>query len=307
MRIGIMAAGAVGGYFGGRLAAAGHDVTFFARSSNLAALRENGLTLKSTAGDLHLPKVNATDDPAGVAPVDAVMFAVKLWDTEKAGELIKPIVGPKTRVITFQNGVDSVERLRPILGDGVIGGTAQIASVIAAPGVINHTSPFAILRCGREGGKADPELTAFVDTAKAAGLDIALNKDIDLEVWKKFVFLVGLSSMTAATRLPIGGWRNDPDTRGMFLKVMQEVVAVAQAKGIALRDGFAEDRLAFIDKNPPGFKASMAHDLDRGNRLELDWLAGSVVALGRQLGVPTPMNEAIYALLKPFRMGKPAA
>lgn len=306
MRIGVMAAGAVGGYFGGRLAAAGHDVTFFARSSNLAALRANGLTLKSTAGDLHLPKVTATDDPASVAKVDAVMFAVKLWDTEAAGELIKPIVGPDTRVITFQNGIDSVERLRAILGDTVVGGTAQIASVISAPGVISHTSPFAILRCGREGGAGDPQLAAFVEAAKAAGLDISLIKDIDVELWKKFVFLVGMSGMTSATRLPIGAWRNEPESRAMFLKVMQEVVAVAQAKGIALRDSFAEDRLAFIDKNPPGFKASMAHDLDRGNRLELDWLAGTVVALGRQLGVPTPMNEAVYAVLKPYRMGKPA-
>ncbi len=305
MRIGVMAAGAVGGYFGGRLAAAGHDVVFFARGAQLAALRDGGLTLKSAAGDLHLPKVDATDDPKTVAPVDAVIFAVKLWDTEAAGAMIKPIVSPTTRVLTFQNGVDSLDRLRPILGDTVIGGSAQIASVISAPGVISHTSPFAILRCGREGNKADPELAAFVDAAKAAGLDITLVPDIEVELWKKFVFLVGLSGMTAATRLPIGGWRTDPDTRAMCLNVMKEVVAVAQAKGIALRDAFAEDRLAFIDKNPPGFRASMAHDLERGNRLELDWLAGGVVALGRKLGVATPMNEAIYALLKPYRMGKP--
>lgn len=307
MRIGVMAAGAVGGYFGGRLAAAGHDVTFFARSSNLAALRDKGLKLESVAGDLHLPKVNATDDPKSVGPVDIVMFAVKLWDTEPAGELVKPIVGPDTRVITFQNGVDSVERLTAILGDNVIGGTAQIASVISAPGVITHTSPFAILRCSRPGGVVDEKLSAFVDAGKAAGLDISVSRDIDVDVWKKFVFLIGLADMTAATRLPIGAWRDDPATRAMALKVMQEVVAVGKAKGVALKDGYAEDRLAFIDKNPPGFKASMAHDLERGNRLELDWLTGRVVALGRELGVPTPMNEAVYALLSPYRMGRPAA
>lgn len=307
MRIGVMAAGAVGGYFGGRLAAAGHDVTFFARGANLAALRANGLKLESVAGNLHLPKVDATDDPKTVAPVDIVLFAVKLWDTEQAAELIKLIVKPDTRVITFQNGVDSVERLQRILGDTVIGGSAQIASVISAPGVISHTSKFAILRCGAAGGRPDAKLAAFVDAGKTAGLDITLIPDIEAELWKKFVFLVGLSGMTAATRLPIGAFRTDPDTRAMFLKVMQEVVAVAKAKGVALADGFAEDRLAFIDKNAPGFKASLAHDLDRGNRLELDWLAGRVVSLGRELGVPTPMNEAVYALLKPYRMGKPAA
>jgi 2-dehydropantoate 2-reductase len=305
MRIAVMAAGAVGGYFGGRLAAAGHDVVFFARGAHLAALRQDGLTLKSTAGDLHLPKVNATEDAKSVAPVDAVIFAVKLWDTEAAGEQTRPLIGPNTRVITLQNGVDTLDRLRPILGDCVIGCSAQIASTISAPGVISHTSPFAILRCGREGGKADPALAAFVDTAKAAGLDITLIPDIEVELWKKFVFLVGLSGITTASRLPVGGWRTDPDTRGMFLKVMKEVVAVANAKGIALRDDFAESRLAFIDKAPSGFKASMAHDLDRGNRLELDWLAGGVVKMARELGVATPMNEAVYALLKPYRMGKP--
>lgn len=305
MRIGVMAAGAVGGYFGGRLAQSGHEVVFFARGAHLTALRETGLTLKSTAGDLHLAKVEATDDPASVAPVDAVIFAVKLWDTEAAGALIRPIVAAHTRVLTLQNGVDSLERLRPILGDTVVGCTAQIASVISAPGVISHTSPFAILRCGREGNKADPQLSGFVEAAKTAGLDITLIPDIEAELWKKYVFLVGLSGMTAATRLPIGGWRTDPDTRAMLLKVMKEVVAVAQAKGIDLRDGFADERLAFIDKNPPGFKASMAHDLDRGNRLELDWLAGGIVAMARKLGVAVPMNEAIYALLKPYRMGKP--
>jgi 2-dehydropantoate 2-reductase len=306
MRIGVMAAGAVGGYFGGRLAAAGHDVTFFARGANLAALREKGLMLKSVAGDLHLPKVNATDDPRTVAPVDIVLFAVKLWDTETAAELIRPIVTPDTRVITFQNGVDSVERLQQVLGDTAVGGSAQIASVISEPGVISHTSSFAILRCGAAGGKQDAKLAAFVDAGKAAGVDATLIPDIEVEVWKKFVFLVGLSSMTAATRLPIGAFRDDPDTRAMFLRVMQEVVAVGQAKGIALKNGFAEERLGFIDKAQPSFKASLAHDLERGNRLELDWLAGRVVSLGRELGVPTPMNEAIYALLKPYRMGKPA-
>jgi 2-dehydropantoate 2-reductase len=305
MRIGVMAAGAVGGYFGGRLAAAGHEVVFLARGAHLAALRRDGLTLKSTAGDLHLPKVEATDDPKAVGPVDIVLFAVKLWDTEIAGEQARPLVGPNTRVITLQNGVDTLDRLRPILGDTLIGCSAQIASTISAPGVISHTSPFAILRCGREGGKPDPALAAFVDTAKAAGLDITLIPDIEVELWKKFVFLVGLANMTAATRLPIGGWRSDPDARAMYLATMKEIVAVAKAKGVVVPDDYAEARLAATDKNPPGFRASMSIDLERGNRLELDWLTGRVVAYGRELGVPVPMNEAVYALLKPYRMGKP--
>jgi 2-dehydropantoate 2-reductase len=305
VRIGIMAAGAVGGYFGGRLAAAGHDVVFFARGDNLAALRRSGLILKSTAGDIHLPRVNATDDPGSVDPVDVVIFAVKLWDTEAAGARIKPIVGPHTRVITLQNGIDSVERLQPILGDVVVGGTAKIASVIAEPGVISHTSPYAILRCGRQGGRPDDRLAFLVDTAHAAGLDVALTPEIEIELWKKFVFLVGFASVSAATRLPAGAWRNEPETRRVFLRLMQEAVAFANAKGFAIDDDFAPGLVAFVDQNPPGFRASMAYDLDRGNRLELDWLVGKVVVLGRALGVPVPMAEAVYGLLFPYRMGSP--
>jgi 2-dehydropantoate 2-reductase len=304
MRIGVMAAGAVGGYFGGRLAAAGHDVIFFARSRNLEALRRDGLKIESVKGDLHLPKVNATDDPKSVAPVDIVLFAVKLWDTENAAELIRPIVAADTRVITLQNGVDSVERLAPILGrDNAVGGIAYIATVISAPGVISHTSDFAQMRCGRVDGKPDAKLAAFADAAMKAGVDISLTDTIETDRWKKFVFLTTLSGMTSATREPLGKILADPDTRSMFQAVMQEVVAVGRAQGVALPLDFVEDRMKYAATTPFGFKASMAHDLDRGNRMELDWLAGRVVALGRELGVPTPMNTAIYAVLKPHRMG----
>src|SRR4051812_10421181 len=161
MRIAAMAAGAVGGYFGGRLAAAGHDVFFIARGAQLVTLRQNGLRIESTLGDLHLPKVNATSDPAEVGAVDLVLFAVKLWNTEAAAEMARPMVGPETRVITLQNGVDSVERIAPILGpDKVVGGIAYIASVVSAPGVVSHTSQFAQMRCGRIDGAPDPQLAA---------------------------------------------------------------------------------------------------------------------------------------------------
>src|SRR6185312_626489 len=164
MRVGVMAAGAVGGYFGARLAAAGHDVVFIARGANLEAIKKNGLTIKSVHGDMHVPKPNVTDDPAKVGPVDIVLFAVKLWDTEKAAALAKPLVGPNTRVITLQNGIDSVERVAPILGaEQTIGGAAYIATVIGAPGVIKHTSSFARMRFGRADKKPDDKLQAFVD------------------------------------------------------------------------------------------------------------------------------------------------
>ena len=308
MRIAVMAAGALGGYFGARLAAAGHDVFFIARGSNLEAIRKNGLKVESVHGNLHLPKPNVTDDPAGVGPVDIVLFAVKLWDTEKAAVQTHPLVGPHTRLITLQNGVDSMERIAPILGtDNVVAGCAYIAAAVSAHGVIAHTSPFARVVCGRIDGKPDPHLKAFVDAAKLAGLDITLSSAIDRERWQKFVFLIGLSGATAATRRPLGPILDDPDTREFLYSLMCEVVAVGRAKGVPIPEDFAEDRMKFAEASPPTFKASMLHDLERGNRLELDWLAGKVVEFGRSVGVPTPANNAVYAMLKLHRMGRHAA
>jgi 2-dehydropantoate 2-reductase len=305
MRIAAVAAGGVGGYYGARLAAAGHDVHFLARGAHLAAIRGDGLKIESPLGDLHLPKVNATDDPGEIGPVDVVLFAVKLWDTEKAAELARPLVGPDTRVITLQNGVDSVERIAPILGAAhVVGGVTYIATVIGAPGVIRHTSKFAQMRVGRMDRAADAPLEAFAAAAKEAGIDITVSDDIDRDRWHKFIMLVAMSGMTAATRGPWGPVMRDPDTRALFRQLMQEVLRVGQAKGVALADDFIDDRMRFADAAPPAMKASMLHDLEAGNRLELDWLAGKVVALGRELGVPTPGNAAIYAVLKPHRMGR---
>lgn len=300
-----MAAGAVGGYFGARFAAAGHDVIFFARGAHRDAIAKNGLKIESVLGDLHLDKATLAEDAAKVGPVDIVLFAVKLWDLEKAAESIKPLIGPATRVITVQNGVDAVERLEPILGRGnVVAGLAQIATVIAEPGVIKHTSQFALLRCGHLDGHCDPALAAFVDAAQKASLDIALSDNMLRDMWIKFTFLTALAGTTAATRKPIGPLLADPDTRALFHDIMAEIVLVARAKGAPLPENYADERMGFADATlPKDMKASMAHDLERGNRIELDWLNGKVVALGRELGIPTPANAAVYAVLKPYRMG----
>ena len=305
MKIAAMAAGAVGAYFGGRMQAAGHDVAYIARRAHLDALRKDGLKIESVHGDLHLPKVNATPDPKEVGPVDVVLFAVKLWDTETAAELAKPLVGPNTRVITLQNGVDSYERVSAILGkEQTCPGTAYIAAVLGGPGVMRHTSKFATMRVGRMDGKPDARLAAFVEAAKAANIDIQPQDDMNRERWQKFIFLSSMAGVNCMMREPIGKVLADPDTRAFYKKLMEECLAVGQKSGAKVPSSWVDDRMTFSDNAPPGMKASMLHDLEAGNRLELDWLTGKIVALGKELGVPTPGSDAVYAAVKLHRMGK---
>jgi 2-dehydropantoate 2-reductase len=300
-----MAAGAVGGYFGARMATAGHDVFFIARGANLAAIKSNGLKIESVHGDLHLPKPNVTDDPKSIGAVDIVLFAVKLWDTEKAAEQARPLVGPESRVITLQNGVDSVERVAPILGkEQTLGGATYIATTIAAPGVIKHTSTFAKMRFARADKKPDDKLNAFVTAGKAAKLDIDISDDIQRERWEKFIFLTAMAGATAGLRSSIGPIVTDPELRAFFRQLMTEAQAVGRAQGVALDDAYIEGRMKFLeDVVEPGMKASMAHDLERGNRLELDWLTGKVRELGRAHNIPTPASDTVYTVLKLHRMG----
>jgi 2-dehydropantoate 2-reductase len=305
MRMAVMAAGAVGGYFGGRMAAAGHDVTFIARGAHGDAIRRDGLRIESALGDLHLKNLNVTDDPKQVGPVDLVLFAVKLWDTETAGEQTRPLVGSNTRVITLQNGVDSVERLAPILGDDVtVGGATYIVTTIAKPGVIRHTGARAEVRCGRLDRRPDAVLAGYVQQMKAANIEITLTAHMLLDIWKKFVLLSGTSGITASTRQPLGVIRDDEDMRAFFYKLMQETIGVGRAAGVEFPPDFAAELDRWVASFPPTMKASMANDLDAGRRLELDWLAGKVVALGRKYGIATPGHEAVYAILKPYRMGR---
>ncbi len=307
MRIAAMAAGAVGAYFGARLQAAGHEVFYIARGAHRAAIEKNGLTIESAHGDLHLDKVNVTDDPKTVGPVDIVLFAVKLWDTEKAAEQALPLLGPDTRVITLQNGVDSYERIAPIVGERrAVPGVTYVVTVIDKPGVIKQTSQIQRIVCGPYDGRPDAPLQAFAEAAKAAKIDIAVSDAIARERWQKFILLSATSGATAVTRSTMGPILGDPDTRALFRNLMAEAFAVGRAKGVALDDGLVDTILAMADGNfPPDMKASMANDLDRGNRLELDWLAGEVCRLGRELKVPTPVNATVYAALKLYRMGKP--
>lgn len=307
MRIAIMGSGGVGGYFGGRLAAAGEDVTFIARGAHLDAIRAHGLVLESTLGDVTVTPAQASDDPAAVGPVDLVIFTVKLYDTEAAAEATRPLLGPATGVVTFQNGVDSTEVLGRLLGiEHVIGGVAQIGAVVARPGVIRHSSPFARFLFGELDGAPSTRVEALAQACTAAGIDHEVSTDISLAIWRKMIFLAPMSGMTALLRQPIGPIRADPDTRAMLERCIDEAVQVAIAARVQVTDSAVEETMGWVDALAPGMRSSMLEDLEQGRRLELPWLSGALVRLGRTLGVPTPTHAFITTALKPHLAGRPA-
>jgi 2-dehydropantoate 2-reductase len=307
MKIAIIGSGGVGGYFGARLAAAGNDVTFVARGAHLDAMRKNGLQIYSALGDLHLDKVQCTDDTATIGPVDIVMIAVKLWSTAEAAAAAKPLLGPDTAVVSFQNGVIAVDTVLPVVGEKhTMGGVANIAALIEEPGVIRHNGNMASLLFAELDGKRSKRAEAFYDACVKAGIKTVLVDDIKSTIWEKFVRLVTMSAMTSLTRMPIGPIREDPDTRELLQQVMKEVIAVAEAKGVNLGNDIVEKQMKVVDGYPPAMVASMCGDLRRGNKLEVPWLSGMVAKLGKELGVPTPANQFVYAALKLHANGRPA-
>lgn len=307
MKIAIIGSGGVGGYFGARLAAAGNDVTFVARGAHLDAMRKNGLQVYSALGDLHLDKVQCTDDTATIGPVDIVMIAVKLWATEEAVAAAKPLIGPDTAVISFQNGVIAVDTVLPVAGKKhTMGGVANIAALIEEPGVIRHNGNMASLLFAELDGKHSKRAETFYQACVDAGIKTTLVDDIKVTIWEKFVRLVTMSAMTSLTRMPIGPIREDPDTRELLQQVMKEVIAIAEAKGVNLGNDTVEKQMKVVDGYPPMMVASMCGDLRRGNRIEVPWLSGMVSKLGKELGVPTPANQFVYAALKLHANGRPA-
>ena len=298
MKFAIMGAGGLGGYFGARLAAGGHEVAFIARGRHLEAMRRQGLHVSSALGDLHLERVQAGDDPAAFGPVDFVLMSVKLWDTDAAARSLRPLIGPHTAVLSFQNGVTKDDALARAVGpEAVMGGAGYIAAVIGEPGRIVHTGTMARLVFGELDGRDSTRTRQLLEACRGAGIDAQASADIRRLTWEKFVFLVGLSGTTTATRLPIGPIRAHAATRAFLHDAMAEVVAVGRAAGIDLAADFAADRLRFCDGLPAEMTSSMHGDLKRGKPLELPWLSGAVVTLGRAHGVPTPLNRAVHDLL----------
>jgi 2-dehydropantoate 2-reductase len=308
MKIAVMGSGGVGGFYGGRLAHSGSDVGFIARGRHLAAMREHGLMIESESqGDIHLQRVKVTDDPATLGVADLVIIAVKLWDTESAARAVKPIVGPGTAVLSLQNGVIKDDILRREFGDqAVIGAVGYVATHIARPGVIRQTGTLQRFIFGEYDGRRSARAEALLAALLRAGIQAEISSDIRRTLWEKYSFLVGLSATTATMRVPIGAVRANPQARAFLFDILKETVAVGRALGVALPEDYAADRLAFADSVPADMTSSMHHDLERGNPLEVDWLSGGVVELGKKAGVPTPANRAVWDILSVHARGREA-
>jgi 2-dehydropantoate 2-reductase len=306
MKISVMGAGALGGYFGGRLASAGHDVTLIARGAHLAALQSNGLQIKSPKGDLHLREISATDDPAKVGPVDVVMMMVKTYDLAAAAQAAKTMVGDRTMVVTCQNGVTAPEVLAPILGaEHVVPGVARIPGEVSAPGVIRHSAPLDILILGERDTSVSERVQTFHDALEDAGTSPIIAENINHELWSKFIAQSTLASITTLTRLDLGPLLDCQRTAQLFRDAMSEVERVGRAIDPSLPCGLVEHNFKFLGNFPRNMHASMLDDLNRGKPLEIEALSGDVVRLGAAHAVPTPIHAVFAAALQPFARGTP--
>jgi 2-dehydropantoate 2-reductase len=304
MRVAVMGSGGLGGYFGALLARGGTDVSFIARGAHLEAMRRDGLRIDGP-DPFHLDQVRVTDDPGEIGPVDLVMVCVKLWDTEAALQQLRPLVGPETTLVSFQNGVLKDSYVRAVYAESqLIGGVAYVATTVSVPGVITRTGPLQRLIVGEFDGERSDRVEAFHSAALAGGIDAEVSDDIRRAIWEKFVFLVGLSATTATMRVPIGPIRENPQSRALLLDLMREVVAVGRSHGVPLPEDYAEQRLEFADGVSAAMTSSMYHDLERGNRLEVRWLSGGVVELGKRVDVNASLNRAVADILSVHANGR---
>lgn len=304
MRIAVIGTGGVGGYFGGRLAQAGHEVAFLARGKHLAALRSRGLVIESGAGNATVAGATFTDDIAAMPACDVAMFCVKLWDVGSAAAQLKPLLAKGGVAVPFQNGVDAPDILRREIGDDrVLGGIAYVAATIREPGVIAHTGAMARLVVGAFDERTAPAAQAFRDACAQAGVQCDVSPDVRRALWEKFCMLSAMSGCTSMARQPVGVIRSDPDLRAAFEAAVAEAAAIGRARGVALADDYVARQLAFLDGLPAEMRSSMQNDLAAGNRLEAPWLSGAVVRMARESGLAAPVSATLYAAVKPYLSG----
>lgn len=295
MRIAVIGAGGVGGYFGGRLAEAGHDVNFIARGAHLEAMRRDGLIVQSPVGDFSVRPAQATDDPAGIGAVDVVLLCVKTYQLGPAIAVVSPLVGAETAVLTVQNGVEAPDHVAEAVGrEHVFPGIAKIFSSVAGPGRIRHLGGPTSLAFA----EWDNRPSARVDRLRAAlgeaGAAVVIPDDIWTELWSKFLFVVPFGALGTAADAPIGALRSNPGTRQLLQEAMREIEAVAQARGVVLPPDIVETTMVFVDGLADGGTSSLQRDIHAGHPSELDAWSGAVVRLGTQIGVATPVHRVIH-------------
>ena len=301
MRFAIFGTGGVGGYFGGRLAQAGEDVTFIARGMHLEAIKERGLWVESINGDFHVSMTMAFDQPEKVGVVDVILVATKAWQVAEAAQQMKPLIGPRTMVLPLENGVDAPDELAAALGqEHILGGMCRISAFIGGPGLIKHVGVQPYIAFGeRDGTKSERIERLRAAFVHCDGLMVEVPADIEAAMWDKFVFIAAISGVGAVTRQPLGGFRAVPESRALLVAALEETTAVARARGVRLPADQVQKTLAFIDNSAPGIVASMQKDILEGRPSELEAQNGAVLRMGRKLDIPTPAHEFIYASLLP--------
>lgn len=294
-------AGAVGGYFGGRLAQAGNAVTFIARGDTLRALRRDGLRVDSPNGDIHLPEVEATDAIEEVGVVDAILVTVKAWQVPEVAKTIRPLVTPRTMILPLQNGVEAADQLAEVHGrQQVLAGTCGIVAMKVAPGYIRHVGVDPFIALGHLDNHSSEQATALLETLRQAGIGAHIPDDIHTSIWKKFLFIAPVSGVGAVARAPLGVVRSVPETRELIVEAMREVSALAAAREITLPANAVQKAMAFLDDMAAEATSSMQRDIMEGRPSELESISGAVVRIGQTVDVPTPVNRFIYASLLPM-------
>jgi 2-dehydropantoate 2-reductase len=300
MHIVIFGAGGVGGYFGGRLAQSGEQVTFIARGEHLKAMLAEGLTVESIKGTFTIKPVSATDETTHIKNVDAVIVCVKTWDIPKAAKAIIPMLNSDTLVVPMENGVEAPSQLAEILGrEHVLGGLCRISSHIASPGHIRHTAIEPYLAFGELDNRMSTRVQRLLQAFTQAGVYAEIPSDINLAMWNKFLFISAVSGIGAVTRVPFGAFRSCEESRRMLEEALRECYSVAIAQGICLPANSVAETMALIDSLPPSTTASMQRDVISGCPSELDSQNGAIVHMGRELNIPTPVNSFIYSSLLP--------
>jgi 2-dehydropantoate 2-reductase len=301
LRVAVFGAGAVGAYYGARLADGGADVSLIARGRHLAALLSDGLTVVEPEAT-RTYRLPAVDDPAEIGPVDVVLFTVKSYDTAEAATRLGPLLDDGTAVISLQNGIDNEDRIAAVIGmQHVVGGAAYILGAIREPGVVDAAGPRSIV-IGELSGPPTDRVRAIRDVGARAGLEVDLADDIRVALWEKYTLLVAFSAMTGTIRLPIGAIRDAPAARAMLRALMTEVWTVGRSAGVALTDGLVDQEMNRLLSQHDGATTSLYHDLVTGHRMELEALQGAAIRIGREHGVPTPNLDAAYAILQPWAL-----